>query len=243
MTAMKTRTLAVALCFAVAGPAAAQPIDDDAPPPPDYTPPPEDPPPPPEPRPAPPPPPPIAPVMPEPAETGRPTDFSIGIGIGYVFPTSLETPNIASVRFRLPSGLQFEPRLVLASTTNTIDTGMQIDDKATELGVGALIRFPLMSRGRVDLEVLGLADINSLNLNPDGDDDERTITTVNLQYGLAVTSWLTRHWQISMSATNPLLSMARVRQEMGPQNVLVTSSTTIGAIFDPTVFFMVHLYH
>ena len=34
--------------------------------------------------------------------------FSIGIGLGYRFPTSLQTPNVTSARFRLGSGLTFE---------------------------------------------------------------------------------------------------------------------------------------
>ena len=57
---------------------------------------------------APPPPPPMnAPA--EEADTGRPTELSIAIGVGYAFPTSLQTPNITSVRLRLPSGLTLEP--------------------------------------------------------------------------------------------------------------------------------------
>ena len=187
-------------------------------------------------------------VVPQPAvdpatNNGRPSEFSIGIGIGYLFPTSLETPNITSVRFRLPAGLTFEPQVILANTTQTVDTGMPVDNKTTEVGLGTVIRYPLIGRGRVDLELLGAFNINNVKQNPPGDDDETSTTTTSLTYGLAVTSWITRHWQISLTAANPVLSFTKVRQEMGVMNVLVQSQTTFGAIFDPTVALMVHLYH
>jgi len=243
---MRTRTLVVAFCVAAAGTAAAQP------------PPPSDPPtePPPQPEPPQPQPPTVPPptnvppptVVPQPAvepaaDNGRPTELSIGIGIGYQFPTSLETPNVTSVRFRLPAGLTFEPQVVLASTTQTVDTGMAVDNKTTELGLGTAIRYPLMGHGKVDLELLGAFNINNVKQNPPGDDDETSTTTTSITYGLAVSSWITRHWQISLTAANPVLSFVKVRQEMGVANVLVQSQTTIGAIFDPTVQLMVHLYH
>ncbi|MEO8704772.1 MAG: hypothetical protein ABI867_32245 [Kofleriaceae bacterium] len=245
---MRTRTLVVALCVAAGGTAAAQPPPTD--PPPDPTQPNPNPtptPPPPQPNPAPPPTPAPMPVVqpegPPVTDEARPTDLSIGIGVGYQFPTSLETPNITSVRFRLPSGLTFEPQLILANTTDTVDTGESVDDKRTELGLGSVIRYPLIQHGRVDLEFLGALNVNNVNSNPDGDDNNTSTTVLTLNYGLAVTSWITKHWQISMSAANPLVSFVKVRQEMGPMNVLVTSNTTLGAIFDPTVILMVHLYH
>lgn len=243
---MKTRMLVAALCLAVGGTAVAQPAPSE-PPPPDQPPNPT-----PTPTPAPTPTPvPVAqpqpqpmPPMQPPADDGpRPGEFSIGIGVGYIFPTSLETPNVASVRFRLPTGLTFEPRVRLASTTDTVDTGTAVDNKTTELGIGTVVRYPLMLHGKVDLELLGLLDFDSVKQDPDGDDNNTTTSTVAVAYGLAVTSWITRHWQLSFSCTNPVVSFVKVREEMGPMNVLVTSETTLGAIFDPTVFVMVHLYH
>ena len=183
--------------------------------------------------------------MPTPA-TGsdeRPSGLSIGIGVGYQFPTSLETPNITSVRFRLANGMTFEPQLFLANTTDTVDTGTPIDTKHSELGLGTVLRYPLATRGRADLELLGTIRIDNLKDNPDGADDETSTTNATVAYGIAVTSWITKHWQISLSSSNPILAFARTRQEMGPMNVLVQSSTTLGAIFNPTVILMVHLYH
>jgi outer membrane biosynthesis protein TonB len=252
---MRTSTLVAVLLAAAAGTATAQTPDQQPPPDPNNpnpnpnpnpTPIPPDPvpvqQPPPQPNPS-----PVSPIpepMPAPAQDGwRPPEFSIGIGIGYQFPTSLETPNVATVRFRLPTGLTFEPTLALASTTDTVDTGDPVDDKTTQLGIGTLIRFPMVGHGRVDLELLGAINVDNVNSNPDGEDDETTTTAVTLNYGLAVTSWINRHWAVSFSALNPLVSFAKVRQEMGPMNVLVTSTTTLGAIFDPTVLVTVHLYH
>ncbi len=242
---MRTRTLAVAFCVAIGGTAAAQPLPDqpaqpEQPPPPL---PPTQPPQPPPPEPRQPPPPPRVVEQPAPVDTGRPNDFSIGIGLGYQFPTSLETPNVTSVRFRLRSGLTFEPQVVFANNSRTTDIGMATTDTQTEIGLGTLVRYPLVAHNRVDLELLGSFNIDSLKTDPEGMDDVTTVTTSTLQYGFAVTSWLSRHWQISMSATNPIVAYTKNRQEQGPMNVVVNTNTTIGLIFDPTVTLMVHLYH
>jgi hypothetical protein len=173
----------------------------------------------------------------------RPNDLSIAIGIGYVFPTSLETPNIASVRFRLISGLQFEPVVALQSSTDTVDTGTPVDNSTTTLQIGTLVRYPLVQKRRVDLELLGAFNVSNVKQDPDGDDDQTSTTTTSLAYGVAVTTWISKHVNFSMSATNALLSFVKVRQEMGPMNVLVTSNTTFGLVFDPTVFAMIHFYH
>ena len=53
----------------------------------------------------------------QPPEPKRPQAFAVGIGIGYDFPTDLQQPNITSVRFRLPSGLTLEPRVVFGFST------------------------------------------------------------------------------------------------------------------------------
>ncbi len=187
----------------------------------------------------------MPPRMPPAAEGVRPTELSIGIGLGYQLPTSLQTPNITSVRFRWPAGLTFEPQVVFATTSHTVDVGVPNTSTANELGLGTLVRIPLVSHTRTDLELLGSFKIDHLATDPDDmtADDVTTITTVSLGYGVAVTSWITPHWQVSLSATNPLVSYTKNRQEMGPSSVMVTSDTTVGLIFSPTVALMVHLYH
>jgi hypothetical protein len=245
---MRTKTLALALTLALAGTAAAQPPLPGDPENPANPPPPPDPiPPTPTPTPTPTPAPTPAPVMPAPAAPvdHRPNEFAVGIGIGYVFPTSLETPNTTSVRFRLPTGLTFEPRAVFRRVTDTVDTGMPQDSTTTTIGIGTLLRYPMVRHGRFDFEFLGFFDINNVKQDPTDqvEDDQTSTTTTALGYGLAVGMWVNRHFQISASAVNSLLIFEKQREEMGPMNVLVTSRTTIALEFDPTVFVMAHLFH
>lgn len=201
-----------------------------------------------EPAPVPPPPAPITIHAAEPTDSGRPTELAFGIGVGYTFPTSLQTPNTTSVRIRLASGLTFEPQLVLATSSNDADPGnggMTTTNKQSELTLGSLVRYPLRMHRKVDLEAIGSAAISSQTTDPDGDNNNRTITTLNVGYGVGLAYWISRHWNLSLTATNPLITYTRTRQET---NVLATPShttnktTTIGLVFDPTVALMIHLY-
>ena len=187
---------------------------------------------------------PMMPTHPEeaPSGTGRPAGLAFGIGIGYVFPTSLQTPNTTSVRVRLPSGLTLEPQLVLAKASTDIDNITTMTNKQSELTLGSLVRYPLRSHTKVDLEIIGRASISRQTVDPDGDDNSRTITTLGLDYGGAIAYWITPHWNLSLTATNPLVSYVRTRQEMGVNPVTTNKSTTIGLVFDPQVVLMVHLY-
>ena len=244
---MRYWTTALAALLAAPGAALAQlPPGDDPPPPAAPT----DPAPPPAPDPVPvaPRPPPRPPAPPDAAAAGgdaghRPSAFSVGIGLGYRLPTSLQTPNVTSVRLRLAGGLTFEPRLVLASSTKDVDTGPSMKDSASEIGVGALVRFPLIRRGRADLELLGALDVARQSTAPDEPDMDLSITTISASYGVSVASWISRHWQVSLSAQNAIVTNTRRDEEMGPSTSTVTTSTTIGLIFNPTVSLMVHLYH
>lgn len=222
---------AIAFALWPAGPASAQPAPAPAGPPP-----------PPIAEPGPPPPPTAMPAPAPPPDTGRPTELAIAIGVGYSFPTSLQTPNTTSVRLRLATGLTFEPILVLATTSNDIDTGMPVTNKQSELTLGSLVHYPLRVHRRVDLELLGNALISSNTVDPAGNDNTRSITTFSLGYGLGLAYWITPHWNLSLSATNPLLSYVRTRQEMGAANVTVDKTTTFGLVFEPRVALMIHLY-
>jgi len=175
----------------------------------------------------------------------RPTELAIGIGFGYVFPTSLETPNITSVRFRLPMGLTLEPRLILGTaSTNNDDGTISTTSRTTEFGVGALARFPLIKHGRADFEILGAIDLDTLKNDPDTDvdDDETTTTTITLSWGVAVNYWISHHWSFSLSATNPLLAHTKQSSFVAGNSVDV-SNTSFELEFNPTVFAMIHLYN
>ncbi|HEY0992604.1 MAG TPA: outer membrane beta-barrel protein, partial [Kofleriaceae bacterium] len=175
-------------------------------------------------------------------DAARPTGLAVGIGLGYLLPTSLQTPNITSVRVRLASGLTFEPQLVVANTSDKVDTGGTTTNKQTELAIATVARYPLRVHRKVDLELLGNAGISTRLVNPAGDNNDRTITTLDVGYGIGLGYWFTPHWNLSLSASNPLLTYARTRQEMTADNVTVTSSTTIGLVFDPEVTLMIHLF-
>jgi hypothetical protein len=248
---MTMKSLLVATCLLAGGTALAQPTDPTATPPPDGTP--QNPQPPALPHPPQPPDPQPrsmirddGPAEPEAApEPRRPVGFSLGIGVGYRFPTPLQTPNVSSVRLRFASGFTLEPTVVFATTSHSEDMGSARTVKNTELGVGALGRFPLVQRGRTDLELLAAFEVDNLSTDPDADqtDDVRSVTTSSIRYGIAVGAWITPHLQASMSATNGLLTFVKDRQEQGLDTVTITTDTTFGVIFDPTVVFMLHLYN
>ena len=185
------------------------------------------------------------PAIVEPPAPDRPTGFSLGIGVGYRIPTSLSTPNITSVRVRLAGGITVEPTLVFASTSHASDNGTAQTRVASEAGVSVLGRFPLVTRKRTELELLGGVGFDYLGEDPDdlNSDDVTTTTTIAARYGVSVGFWITPHVQASLSASNSLVSFAKKREEMGLGSVLVTTDTTFGLIFDPTVAFMVHLYN
>lgn len=242
---MNKTAVIVGLCLA-AGTAAAQPDQQQTPPPqqPEQTPPPPNPEPPPPPAPKPgafvetAPAPMIAPV-----DDNRPEGFSIGIGFGYVLPNSLETPNVTSARFRMASGLTFEPVLRFQQSSVEIDVGSSTKNKENTIEVGSLARYPLKRRRSVDLVLLGGLFVENVSTKPDGDNMDTSTTRFEARYGMAVEFWISQHWQISMSALNTIFRTERVAEEQGPATETVTTTSTFGAIYDPVISAMVHLYY
>jgi hypothetical protein len=238
---MRSWTWGFALSLTLAGAAAAQPgpsqpqpVGPPLAPVPEPTPPP---------TPAPtPPPPPMHADEPQ-ANPDRPAGLAIGIGIGYVFPTSLQTPNTTSARLRLPSGLTFEPQLVFAVTSTDLDNGVTMTTKQNEVTLGSLVRYPLRANHKFDLELVGSAAISNRVVDPEGDSNTKTTTTLGLGYGVAIAYWLSPHWNLSVTASNPLVSYTRTRQESPADAVTVNKSTTVGLVFDPQVALMIHLYN
>jgi hypothetical protein len=247
----RTRALALILLAGTASTSLAQPgTDTESPFGTDESSEPAPPPPPPEPTPPPPPPARPAPVeaQPEPGSAplaGRPEGLSFGIGIGYTLPTSIQTPNTTSVRMRLPSGLTFEPLLTLGNQKTTSEAGgASVEDARTELALAALVRFPVVRRGKFELEVLGGAGFGTIKDNPDGPDNNTTTSGVNLNWGLAVSYWLTPHWNLTFSARNPLVSYNKTtNQQPAPAPDTSTSTSTVALEFAPIVSAMIHLYN
>jgi hypothetical protein len=181
----------------------------------------------------------------EAAPTDRPSTFAIGLGLGYGLPTSLETPNRTSARLRLASGLTFEPLLSIANSKETTEVPMmpESEDKITEFGLAALVRYPLITHGHVDLEALASAGFTNTKSNPDGDFNTTTTNTFGIGWGVGIGYWLSRHWQLSMSVTNPLVQYSSTKQQVAQGISNENSETTIGVIFTPQVSAMIHLYN
>ena len=177
------------------------------------------------------------------ANDDRPEGFSIGIGFGYQLPNSLETPNVTSARLRLASGLTFEPVLRFQQSSVEVDIGMSQTNKETAIEAGTLVRYPLKKRGRVDLVLLGGAFLENISTQPEADDMDTATTRFEARYGMAVEFWISQHWQVSMAALNTIFRTERVSQEDGPSTETVTTTTTFGAIYDPVISAMVHLYY
>jgi hypothetical protein len=246
---MIRKTLVLAITGALCGVATAQPVDqpttDVAPTPP-----------PPPPRPA--PPPPVVVVTPPPPpehvesihdfDHDRPDDLSFAIGIGYVRPPGgsldLQTPNIASARLRLISGLTFEPTVTIENSSIDMDNGtMSMTETVTEFGLGTVVRFPVIRHGKFDFEILGNIAFDITKDDPDGDFNTKTTTDLTLGWGIAIGYWITHHWQLSASATNPLVTYTKTSTEIGENTSQSTSETDIGISFDPTIAVMIHLYN
>lgn len=243
--------LVAAIVCAAAGVAAAQPeppattpAPGEAPPPPvDEAPPPAPPPPAPAPAPAP------APVpVPAAPEAVAPTDLALGIGIGYQFTTfmnSLETPNIASAALRLANGLTIEPSLIVRNTSQTMEDQPtpSMSTSSTELGLGALVKWPAIRRHHTELDVLGAFLVDSVRDNPDGPDNDTKTTTMTGSWGIGIGYWITRHWQVSFDATNPVFSYIDTSKQTSSTTAMKSSSTTFVIEIDPTIAIMVHLYN
>lgn len=182
----------------------------------------------------------------EAVDDSRPVGTSIALGFGYGLPTSLETPNRTSLRLRLASGLTFEPLVAVSNTSATMDPpiGTSTTDKVTAFGVDVLMRLPIVTHGKVDLEALGTAGFLNQKTNPDGDFNATTVTSFQLGYGVGVAYWISRHWNFSLSVTNPLVEYRQTKnQGGGPDMTQKASETTLGIVFVPSVFMMIHLYN
>ncbi len=173
--------------------------------------------------------------------TGRPEGIAFGIGVGYTLPTMGNMPNTTSVRMRLRSGLTFEPIVVLGNETQKQDPPNS-KDSTTQLSIAALARIPVVRHGKVELEILAGAGFGTTKNNPDGADNDTTTSNLGFSWGLAVSYWINRHWNLTFSARNNLLSIVKTTREMAAGDV-ETSTTTFEAEFAPVVSAMIHLYN
>jgi hypothetical protein len=128
-------------------------------------------------------------------------------------------------------------------------TGQMTEKSSTtEFGATLLLRFPLRASARTDLDLIGGAGFATTTFNPDGADNDTSATAFTVSYGLGVGFWVSPHWQISMSALNPVFVYTKTKVENPgapptiPPTETETSSNTLAVIFDPTILAMVHLH-
>lgn len=206
---------------------------------PTYTPPPP-PPPAPEPAPA---PEPVAPAEPEMAEpaTDRPEGMTIGLGFGYQFPAEIDRIDMASARFRLPSGLTLEPVVFLNTAGESLMDG-DVKNAQNDVFLGSNIRVPFAGRGPVDfVGVAGAVLGYSIN-DPDGGDNNTSTFSLDLNWGVSAEYWYSNHWCFSLTAVNPFISYVSVTQETAA-NDNTESQTSVGLNWNPGLQAAFHLFY
>lgn len=171
----------------------------------------------------------------------RPVGMSFALGAGYSFPASLLDPNLASARFRFASGLTFEPTVELSTNKQTFETGpVETETETNEARLSTLVRLPIAARGKVDLQIVGGAGFGVQKTNPDGGNNDTTVTTLFATWGLGLEYWPKSRWGLSATALNPFISLNKTKQDGSPDQT--TTNLSIGAIWDPTIFAMLHMY-
>jgi len=97
----------------------------------------------------------------------------------------------------------------------------------------------------LSLELVGSAAISQHKVNPDGPDNDTTTNMQALGWGLGINYWLSRHWALSAIALNPLLSHSSTESPngLGMGMTQTDTTTTYGIVFDPSISFLIHLYH
>ena len=184
-------------------------------------------------------PPPTAPTMTPVAEAegDRPTGLSIGLGAGYTFPTMLDMINTFGARVRLGTGLTIEPVVIVENISDAASHTTQI------FSAGANVRYPVITHGKFDFELIGgagFATVKTPNAGTPDTDSDRS-TSIALQWGLAVAWWISPHFEVSVTGTNPLLSYTSNSSTVA--NSMSTSTSDIGLIFNPKIGAMLHIYY
>ena len=178
------------------------------------------------------------------SSSSRPDGFTVGMGAGWDIPTDIQNVNTASVRFRLANGLTIEPRVDLSVTSDKDDFGMITqEDGTSSFALEAIARWPMMGRGPVDFLALGGAVIDVFSTDPDGDDNNTTTTSLGLIYGLSVEYWWGPRWVFSFSATNPVFGRTKISREVAMADDTSSTTSGFGAIWDPDIIAMFHLFY
>ncbi|MGA9525359.1 MAG: hypothetical protein WBV82_28125 [Myxococcaceae bacterium] len=204
----------------------------------------------------------------------RPTGNTFGIGLGWQTPISILQPNTVSARVRLGK-VTLEPSFILggSSQSTTSDTSSTIGtlpptESSTDgsvggfnAGVGAQVRYPVVSKGPLDFLAIGNVGVSwgSSNEEKNGPADGQIETTsrqslgANLGYGLGIEWFLGHGLSLSADATNPLIAysnsnvVTETRADFGGSPAVSRNETggsgfNWGLVFQPQVRIMMHLY-
>lgn len=181
-----------------------------------------------------------------------PREFSVGVGIGIIAPTTVLAPNTASVRFRIDDSVTIEP--IVEFDLGNVNTRQEAPDievvdstRRTDLTVAALGRFQLAERGNVELQALGGARVNwSSSVNdPEGTENNTTTSFLGLglDWGVGVNWWVSPNFALSGDATNGLVSVrsSKTSPEVGESSTS-SNGLDVSVGWDPTIRMMGHVF-
>jgi hypothetical protein len=173
----------------------------------------------------------------------RPEGLTMGIGFGYDLPADLMIPNITSVRFRFPGGLTFEPFVELSNASSSVEmAGIDIKDSDTTLEAGANVRIPMAERGPIDFILQAGAALSFSIADPEGPDNSTKNTLLAATWGVSLDWWVYRNIAVSLTGTNPFVLVThQTVDQVGADNK--TTNVLIGAIFEPNIILMGHLFY
>jgi len=176
--------------------------------------------------------------------------MTVGIGLGAeaTVAGTIITPTVGSVRIVLAPNLQLEPSFSLNHSGSSRDSGGSSSDtkKVNTIIVGGGVRYALASRGPVDLSALGT--LLFTHVGTDNEDNNATFVTTNaigLEWGLSLSYYFAHVWSLSMDASNPLFSYAKMTTDMtngGTTTSSSNSTTEFGLNFVPKIRLMLHLF-
>lgn len=175
------------------------------------------------------------------SKTPRPQGMSVGLGFGWALPADLDRLAQASVRLRLESGLTFEPIVRLETLGQSLADG-DVKNAQNQLTVGTNVRLPLLGRGKVDFVGQIGAGIGINIDDPDGGDNNTTNFQAAIDWGISAEYWWNHNWVLSLTGRNPFLSYVSQTIE-SPVDDSTTSTTSIGAVWQPQVEVAIHLFY
>ncbi len=175
------------------------------------------------------------------AEEDSRDGFRFGIGVGYVLPANLNSPNLTVASF-FYKGLEIQPSVVFKKTTSKSDDSVtKSKDVQTQNGAGVTIRAPFSRRTDVDFQFIGALNYSSSMADPEGPNNKTTSKQETASYGLGLEWWFVRNFSLTATATNPLYDRTHTRADdiTGPTT---TTDVSYGIVWDPKISFVLTMW-